>query len=90
MIRGCHKSIVFLKDTGSELFEEAYFILKPNTTYQKENDIVSEATKLVNGLCKETNNRREKRRRRLGILLGFLLGMACGCGAMLTLYFTII
>lgn len=29
MIRGLHKNIITITDTGSEIFEEAIFILKP-------------------------------------------------------------
>ena len=28
MIKGCEKKIIYLKDTKSEFFEEAYFVLK--------------------------------------------------------------
>ena len=62
MIKGCHKRIVFLKDTGNELFEEAYFVLKPYAF-----------TKIVNGI---TNNsiKIKERKRGKGRLIFFLLG----------------
>lgn len=53
MIKGCHKSVVFLKDTGSELFDEAYFVVKPNTKCQRAQDIVTEASRLASGFCEE-------------------------------------
>lgn len=73
MIKGCHKRIVFLKDTGNELFEEAYFVLKPYAFTKSETDIVSEATKIVNGI---TNNsiKIKERKRGKGRLIFFLLG----------------
>ena len=30
MVRGCQKKIIYLKNSGSDLFEEAYFIIKNN------------------------------------------------------------
>ena len=48
MIKGCQKKIIFLKNTGCELFEEAYFIMKECTIDKGESDIVLEATKIVN------------------------------------------
>ncbi len=87
MIKGCHKNIVFLKDTGSELFDEAYFILKPNAKKKKESDIISEATKIVN--CLDDGNKR-KGRGRLGKLVSFLLGALIGGGAMLIIHLALI
>jgi hypothetical protein len=30
MVRGCQKKIIYLKNTGSEVFEEAYFVVREN------------------------------------------------------------
>ena len=75
MIKGCHKNIVFLKDTGSELFDEAYFILKPNAHEKKETDIISEATRIVNSL---DDGSKRKGRGRLSKLFSFLAGALVG------------
>ena len=84
MIKGCHKSIVFLKDTGSELFEEAYFVIKPNAQKSANYDIITEATNLLNGY-----NRKSKSRGKLGRLLIFSLGAVLGFGLMLFIHFLI-
>ena len=36
MIKGCEKKIIYLKDTKSEYFEEAYFVVKPQASKEKE------------------------------------------------------
>ena len=47
MLRGCQKKVVVLKDTGSDMFEEAYFIVKPEIEKKSDFDIISEATKII-------------------------------------------
>ena len=75
MIKGCHKEIVFLKDTGNELFEEAYFVLKPYALAKSEGDIVLEATKIANGIKNSSIKTKERKKVLPGLLL-FLLGGA--------------
>lgn len=87
MIKGCHKNIVFLKDTGSELFDEAYFILKPNAHEKKETDIISEATRIVNSL---DDGSKRKGRGRLSKLFSFLVGAIIGVSAMLIIHLILI
>lgn len=50
MVKGCKKNVVYLKNTGSEMFEEAYFIISEagKRKNQTENDMVCEANKIVN------------------------------------------
>lgn len=82
MIKGCQKKIIFLKNTGCELFEEAYFIMKDCAIDKGESDIVLEATKIVNNI-KDTATAPQKRRFwqrgsflfALGALLGFGLSV---------------
>lgn len=86
MIKGCHKRIVFLKDTESELFDEAYFILKPNAIQVKESDLITEATRIVNGLS--TENKQKKKR--LPPLFIFAAGLLAGTLIMLTVHLILI
>ncbi len=79
MIKGCQKSIIFLKDTGSELFDEAYFVVKPTAPQKKERDIVLEASRLINGLDDTKPKKAAKK------LSSFLLGLFLGAGASLLL-----
>lgn len=84
MIKGCHKSIVFLKDTGSELFEEAYFVIKPNVKKSASHDIIIEATNLVNSY-KDKSHRTSKGWK----LLFFSAGAVLGFSIMLFIHFLI-
>ncbi len=82
MLKGCHKSIVFLKNTGSELFDEAYFIVKPNTHPYDDKDIVREATCLVNGYLEQ-----KQKKKGHGWIFSFLIGALLGFSLMLGLHF---
>ncbi len=46
MLRGLNKNIVVVRDTGSDLFEEAIFIVKPQATASTAT-LVEEAKKIV-------------------------------------------
>lgn len=74
MIKGCHKSIIFLKNTGSELFDEAYFVVKPSASSLHNSDIVYEASRIAGGL--DSEERYPKRKR--GLFISFLLGTFFG------------
>jgi hypothetical protein len=76
MLRGCQKKVVFLKNTGSQVFEEAYFVIKPEFEAISEYEIISEATKIANG-CAEPQVRRKKKRWGFNLFL-FSLGLFCG------------
>ena len=50
MLRGCQKKIILLKNTGSELFDEAYFILRedaPVRSLPAEPDMIREANRIL-------------------------------------------
>ena len=49
MLRGCQKKIVFLKNTGSKIFDEAYFVIsdKDNNRCLTEPDLVAEANRII-------------------------------------------
>jgi len=49
--KGCQKRMIMLKNTGSEIFDEAYFILKEERVLKadtSENDMVREAGRIIN------------------------------------------
>ena len=49
MVRGCQKKIVYLKNTGSEVFDEAYFVVRDGALANKsECDMVEEANRILN------------------------------------------
>lgn len=48
MVKGCQKKVICIKDTGSEMFEEAFFIMKPSKDgIRKETDMVHEARRIL-------------------------------------------
>ena len=49
MVKGCQRRIIHLKNTGSEMFEEAYFLLndKYHADDKKSLDMVREANRII-------------------------------------------
>ncbi len=89
MIKGCSRKMIVIKDTGSDFFDEAYFILKPQGKSGKiksEHEFVNEANRIISqsiikGFENSTKDLSEKKNRR-GLAM-FLLGFfACAavCG----------
>ena len=80
MIKGCEKRIVFLNDTGSIYFEEAYFIVKPSYS-ASDYSIIEEATRIADGLTEDKKKRGRGHFFRL--LLPFFCGALIGAGIVL-------
>ena len=80
MIKGTQKNIIFLKNTGSEFFDEAYFVIKPTTKGKREEDIVAEANRIIQSSF-EDGKKARKRRVWLGAFMsGAILGACCAVG----------
>ena len=49
MIKGCTKRVIVVKDIESNFFDEAFFIVKPQSTKRagKESDYINEAHRIV-------------------------------------------
>jgi hypothetical protein len=49
MIKGCRKNVVYVRNTGSEMFDEAYFIVSEKGSGVKatESDMVREAGRII-------------------------------------------
>ncbi len=80
MIKGASRRMVVLKNTGSPLFEEAYFILREEAEAKGPRaDMVSEANRIV---AANTIPPREKKQKGNGLLMTFcfLLGALLGGG----------
>ena len=86
MVRGCQKKIIYLKSTGSEVFDEAYFVVSDNAPNEKkgECDMVQEANRILNEsiYVSENENLFNKTKefiksKILPFLTGFLLGVIC-------------
>ena len=83
MLKGCQKKIIFLKDTGCDIFEEAYFVIKPEYEGMNKCDIVSEATKIASGIDKDKEIKKGKNGMvytlflSIGMLLGVVISIGC-------------
>ena len=82
MVRGCQKKIVYLKSTGSDVFDEAYFVVR-ETALDKisECDMVKEANRILEE-CTSLENDRDKKEALFGFLknktVPFLVGTVVG------------
>lgn len=83
MVRGCQKKIIYLKNTGSEVFEEAYFLIsdKGDTESIDEDDMIEEAGRILDEcIYLDTEN---KKRQKIILLIKeniipFLFGIVAG------------
>ena len=73
--------MIVLKDTGSDFFEEAYFVLKPSpdrNLFRSEKDFVSEARRIILANSPTASLTGEKKSKRHLTTLPFLLGASLG------------
>ena len=73
-MRGYQKRVIFLKHTGSHLFDEAYFVVSPAGENSCENDMVLEANRIIEDNIGARDSSVGTRAR--GFLYPFLLGAA--------------
>ena len=74
MIKGCQKRAVFVKNTGSSIFEGAYFILKDKYSEEALSDmnIVSEANRIIE---ENSDFLPQRKRGPKALLKGFISGI---------------
>ena len=88
MVRGCQKKIIYLKNTDSKVFDEAYFIVKDNTKcdVMDECDMVEEANRILDNVisCRMSGEKISRIKKTVkakilpfvaGIVIGFLIGL---------------
>ena len=77
-MRGYQKKVIFLKDTGSQLFDEAYFIVsrRGEEAHIDQSDMVFEANRIIKESLddKEMRIRGGENRSRLGFFIPFFIG----------------
>lgn len=81
MIKGSRRHMVVLKNTGSPLFEEAYFILREHAgEKERRTDMVSEANRIIaaNLLPTERSGSKHPKREGWYRLLVFGVGFLTG------------
>ena len=81
-MKGTQKKMLLLKNTGSDIFEEAYFILKDrfSAVAVSESEMIREANRIVNDNLISGYFSGGKSRRTLTTLQAFFLGLALGAG----------
>ncbi len=83
MIKGCQKSIIHLRETGSPYFEEAYFIVRRGSEIEAVgDDMIKEALSIVKNSASDVKSRNlQKKKLRRAIfmqgasVLSFLFGV---------------
>lgn len=78
-MRGYQKKVIFLKDTGSHLFDEAYFVVsrKGEEAHIEQSDMVYEANRIIKESLKdkELRIRGEGNKSKSGFFVPFFLGI---------------
>lgn len=76
-VRGYQRKVIYLKNTGSHIFDEAYFVVREDSegTPASEGDMISEANRII---AENFGARRERGRPSVQgrDVLSFLCGMA--------------
>ena len=87
-MRGYQKKVIFLKDTGSHLFDEAYFVVsrKGEAAHIEQSDMIFEANRIIKESLegKELRVRGENKSFFKGFIIPFFLG------ALITLSVTVL
>ncbi len=77
-MRGYQKKVIFLKDTGSHLFDEAYFVVsrKGEEAHIEQSDMVYEANRIIKESLdgKEMRIRGEGNKSKSDFFVPFFLG----------------
>ena len=84
-MRGAEKKVIHLKNTGSQLFSEAYFIVNNDkgTPPREIKDMISEADRIIDRSISDRGAEGREGRKILGFFVHFFIG------AFLTLALTI-
>ncbi len=89
-MRGYQKKVIFLKDTGSHLFDEAYFVVsrRGEEAHVEQTDMIYEANRIIRESLMDKESRiKGKKRNALSFLLPFFLGAFITTLSALGVYF---
>lgn len=75
-MRGYQKKVIFLKNTGSHLFDEAYFVMsrEGEEAAIDQSDMVLEANRIINESLEGRESRIGRERGKKAFLIPFLIG----------------
>ncbi len=75
LIKGCSRKVIVVKNPGSNLFEEAYFIVSPKESERKHGDFLLEANRIIQSKTVSGYERKDKKRGWFQLVLGFVSGI---------------
>ena len=76
MLKGCQREMIVLHTTDSPLFEDAFFVLRPEKMRSAHGDMMAEANRIIAG----GNGYFARRRAGRGKWLYFAAGVLLGAG----------
>lgn len=84
-MRGYQKKVIYVKNTGSRHFEEAYFVLRPDSegASASHDSMILEANRIIN------ENFRKKKEGFFNLRKWHILAFFLGCATTLALCFVI-
>lgn len=78
-MRGCERKIIMLKGTDSEIFDEAYFLIRRDFKEDSRGgEIVREAQRIVDMNTTKHRHVRRKKREKIAFALGVTVGVIIG------------
>lgn len=83
-MRGYQKRVIFLKHTGSRLFDEAYFVVSPSSEGAAEGDMVLEANRIIE------DNIKSERSENMSVTRKFWLPFFLGCAVSTLIFVTVL
>lgn len=62
-MRGCQRKVIFLKNTGSDMFDEAYFVVSRDCEKEKicEDSMIAAANRIINDSIELDKEKKKKR-----------------------------
>ena len=77
-MRGCQRKVILLKGTDSQMFDEAYFLVRPDFERCGKEEMLHEAIRIVERNVTRRRTRRVTFRDAAAFAVGLLLGGAVG------------
>ena len=93
-MRGYQKKVIFLKNTGSHLFDEAYFVVsrEGEAAHIEQSDMIFEANRIIKESLEDEELRVRGENKGLfsGVIIPFFLGAFITLTVLTFLYFLIL
>lgn len=91
-MKGYQKKVIFLKDTGSHLFDEAYFVISREGEEANvgHSDMIFEANRIINESLENNVTGKGRKDRRFNFVFPFFLGAFLTLILSLCIYFLVL